>query len=88
VAAGDVAALGLVVDEVIDLGNGPIENGYGEAVIVHVQDQVLAHDRKADQADVAFFVAHVPFPLLFGVKLKNAFFAPDERVILYFFSAN
>ena len=34
--------------------DGAVEGHHGEAVVVHVEDQVLAHDGKADQGDVSF----------------------------------
>ena len=42
VGADDVGALGLVGEEVIDLGDGSVVGADGESVVVHVQDQVLA----------------------------------------------
>jgi hypothetical protein len=52
VRADDLGALGLVGEEVVDLGNGAVEDGDFEAVVVHVEDEVLSHDGKADQADI------------------------------------
>lgn len=42
VGANDVGALGLVGEEVVDLGDGSVVGADGESVVVHVQDQVLA----------------------------------------------
>ena len=44
--------LAAAVDEVVDLRGGAVEDGDGEAVALHVQDEVLAHHGQADQADV------------------------------------
>ena len=44
--------LACVVEELVHLGNGAVEADHGEAVVVHVEDQVLAHDGQADQCDV------------------------------------
>ena len=52
VGADDLRALGGVVQELVDLGRRAVEGDHGEAVVVHVQDQVLAHDGQADQCDV------------------------------------
>ena len=41
-----------VVDEVVDLGDRAVEDRHGEALVVHVEDEVLAHHRQADQPDV------------------------------------
>lgn len=42
VSANNLGALGLVGQEVVNLGDGSVVGADGEAVIVHVQDQVLA----------------------------------------------
>ena len=51
-AADDLLALGPAGHEVVDLRGGAVEDGDGEAVALHVQDEVLAHDGEADQSDV------------------------------------
>ena len=58
VRADDLRALRLVVDELVHLGDGAVEHGHLVAVVVHVQDQVLAHDGQADQADITTRVRH------------------------------
>ena len=58
VRADDLRALGFVLDEVVNLGNGSIEHGHAEAVVVHVQNQILAHHREADQSDVTICIWH------------------------------
>ena len=42
VGADDGLALGLVGEESIDLGDGAVESANGEAMVGHVQDQILA----------------------------------------------
>ncbi len=44
--------LGLILEEAVDLGHGSVEGHHGEAVISSVQDQVLAHDRKANETEI------------------------------------
>ena len=52
VRADDLGALGFVGEEVVDLGDGAVEDRNFESVVVHVEDKVLSHDGKADQADI------------------------------------
>ena len=52
VAADDLLPLPSAVDEVVDLGRGPVEDRDRVAVALHVQHEVLAHHGQADQADV------------------------------------
>jgi hypothetical protein len=58
VRARNRGALGLIVEEVVDLRNGPIKDRHAKAVVIHIQHQVLAHHRQPDQADVAQFLWH------------------------------
>jgi hypothetical protein len=58
VRADDLGALGFVGEEVVDLGDGAVEDGHFEAVVVHVEDEVLSHDGKADEADITRSVWH------------------------------
>jgi hypothetical protein len=51
--ADDLGALRLVGEEGVHLVNRAVEGHDGEAVVVHVQDQVLAHDGQADDGDVS-----------------------------------
>jgi hypothetical protein len=60
VGADDVGALGFVGEEVVDLGGGAVEDGDFEAVVVHVEDEILSHDGKADEADITRCVWHKP----------------------------
>ena len=46
-------ALGFVIEELVHFGNGSIEDGHAVAVVIHVEDQILAHDSEANQPDVA-----------------------------------
>ena len=52
VGANDRLALGFVLEEVIDLRDGAVVRTDGVSVIGHVQDEVLAHDGQADEANV------------------------------------
>jgi hypothetical protein len=45
-------------DEIVDLRNGAIETATTIAVVVHVQDQILAHDSQTDQCDVTTLRFH------------------------------
>jgi len=58
VSADDVGALGFVGEEVVDLGGGAVEYGHFEAVVVHIEDEVLSHDGEADEADITRSVWH------------------------------
>ena len=53
VCANDALALGLVLKELVDLGDGAVEGNDGVAVVGGVEDEVLAHDRKADETEVS-----------------------------------
>lgn len=46
VSADDGLALGLVLQEMVDLGDGSVEGTDGEAVVGHVQDKVLSPERE------------------------------------------
>jgi len=52
VCADDGLALGLVLEEGIDLGDGTVEGNDSEAVVGGVEDQVLAHDGQTDKTEV------------------------------------
>jgi len=47
-SADDVGVLGCAVHEVVHLGHGAIVGHDRKAVVVHVEDQVLAHDSQPD----------------------------------------
>jgi hypothetical protein len=53
VGADNRLALGFVLQETIDLGNCAVEGNDGEAVVGHVEDQVLTHDGQADEAKIS-----------------------------------
>lgn len=53
VCANNALALGLVLKEAVDLGDGAVEGNDGEAVVGGVEDEVLAHDGKADETEVS-----------------------------------
>jgi len=57
VGADNLGALGVALDELIDHLDGAVEDRHLETVIVHVEDQVLAHDREPDEPEVGF-VSH------------------------------
>jgi hypothetical protein len=59
VSADDVGAFGFVGEEIVDFGNGAVEDGHFEAVVIHVENEVLTHHGKADQADVTRGVWHI-----------------------------
>ncbi len=65
--ADDLGALGGVIEKIVHLGNGAIERHDGEAVVVHVQNEVLAHDGQSDQCDVSLRF-HLSYQLK---KVKN-----------------
>lgn len=44
--------LGLVLEEAVDLGNGSVEGDDGEAMIGSIENQVLAHDGKANETEI------------------------------------
>ena len=52
VRADELLPLPAAVDELVHLGGGAVEDGDGVAAGLHVEDEVLAHDGEADQADV------------------------------------
>ena len=56
----DGRAFCFVVHELIDFRDGPVENGNFETVVVHVEDQILAHDGKSDQSDITSFRHNSP----------------------------
>ena len=48
VSADHLAAFGFFLEEVVDFGDGPVERDDGVAVVVHVEDEVLAHHRQTN----------------------------------------
>ena len=53
-----VPAFGRTFQEIVYLAYGPIENRHLESLVVHVEDEVLSHNRQADEADIRFFFRH------------------------------
>lgn len=51
-SVGELPTLGLILEEAVDLGDGTVEGNNGEAVIRSVENQVLAHDSQADEAEI------------------------------------
>ena len=45
-------SLGFVGQKVVHFGDGAVEDGNFEAVVVHVEDKILSHDGEADEADI------------------------------------
>ena len=58
VRADNVCALRFAIDELIDFRYCPVEDGDFKAVVVHIEDEILAHDGKSDQSDVASIRLH------------------------------
>lgn len=45
--------LGLVLEESVNLAHSAVESHNGESVVGSVEDQVLSHDSKADEAEIS-----------------------------------
>ena len=58
--ADDIRAFGFPGQELVHLGDRAVESHHGVAVIVHIQDEILAHDGQTDECDVRFRF-HVQF---------------------------
>ena len=58
VRAHDLCAGRFLLDEIVYFGDGSIKHTHAITVVVHIQDQILAHDSQADQSDVAAFLFH------------------------------
>ena len=54
--ADDFGALGFVGEEMVHLLDRAVERDDGEAVVVHVENEVLAHDGQTDECDVSLLV--------------------------------
>ena len=61
--ADDLRALGLVGEEMVHLLHGAVVGHDGEAVVVHVQNEVLAHDGQTDQCNVSFWFHKICLPI-------------------------
>src|ERR1700676_5133077 len=64
--ASHVGALRLIVDELVHLRYGSVEDRHLVSVVVHVQHQILAHDRETDQTNITGIIYHTDL-------LKHAF---------------
>ncbi len=53
VGAEDAGAFGFLVEEVVDFGDGAVVGHDREAMVVHVEDEVLAHDGQSDDGDIS-----------------------------------
>jgi hypothetical protein len=53
VSTNDRLALGLVLEEAVDLGDSAVESNNSEAVVGSVEDQVLTHDGQTDETEVS-----------------------------------
>ena len=64
VAADDIFSGGSAVYEFVHFFRRAVEHGHGEALRLHVHDQIFAHDGKADQTNICFFhLCTLAFPL-------------------------
>ena len=57
----DPGALRALAEELVHPGESAVEDRHGESMVVHVQHQVLSHNRQADQSDIRFAHFFVPF---------------------------
>jgi hypothetical protein len=55
-------ALGLVLQEAIDLCDGSVEGHDSETVVSHVEDEILTHDGQANEAKVSPLPLSALFP--------------------------
>src|SRR5262245_20353461 len=55
-SADDASALRLIRQKIVDLRSRSIESDHVETVVIHIQNQVLAHDRQADQSNVTLWL--------------------------------
>jgi hypothetical protein len=53
VGANNGLSLGLVLQEAVDLCDGSVESHDSEAVVSHVEDQILTHDGQANEAEIS-----------------------------------
>ena len=50
--AEDFGPPGFVLEKGVDLFHRAIKDGHGKTVIVHIEDEILAHDSQSDQSDI------------------------------------
>jgi hypothetical protein len=70
VRSNHLRSFGLVVKKFVYLRGRPVEDRNLVAVIVHVQNQVLAHYRQTDQPDIATSLSHAHSPE--AIRLSKA----------------
>ena len=58
--ADDMGAFGFFGDKFVHFGDGAVEGDHRVAVVVHVEDEILAHDGQTNQCNVRFRF-HVQF---------------------------
>src|ERR1700734_3444044 len=58
VRAHNLRALRFICNEVVDFGNSPVKHGHLESMVVHVEDKILSHHSKANQADITRSIGH------------------------------
>ena len=72
--------LGGVVQEFVDLGHGAIERHHRVAVVVHVENEVLAHDGQTDQCDVCRLFHDRFAPSVAGEMIEDISLIPDSNL--------
>ena len=55
--------LASLVEEIVHLGHGAVEGHDGEAVVVHVQNEILAHHGQTDQCNISFWFHKIYLPI-------------------------
>ena len=64
VAADDIFSGGSAVYKFVHFFRRAVEHGHGEALRLHVHDQVFTHNGKADETNICFFhLCTLAFPL-------------------------
>ncbi len=53
-SADHFCALGLILQKLVDLLDGAIVRAHHEAIIIHVQDEILTHNGQTDQGNICF----------------------------------
>ena len=73
VGADDIGALGFFVEEVVHLRDGAVVSGHGEPVVVHVQNQILAHHGQPNYSNISFRFHVVCFLQECRTKVKSGY---------------
>ncbi len=71
-------AVGFFGQKFVHLGGGAVVSHHDEAVVVHVQNQILAHDRQADQGDVRVRFHCFTFSKIALSRYKSRRHAPEN----------